>query len=129
MNIPKGSDAQCAENRSGRLCGICKSGSSVSLGSSSCLYCPNYWPGILVTIAVVFILSGIGLVVLILVLNLTVAIGTINAIIFYANIMAANRSALFLTSDVTVTFVFISWLNFEFGFDICLFDGLDMYVN
>ena len=129
LNIPKESDAQCAENRSGRLCGSCKPGFSVSLGSSSCLCCPSYWPGLLVTTVIVFILSGIGLVVLILVLNLTVAIGTINAIIFYANIMAANRSALFLTSNVTVASVFISWINFEFGFDICLFDGLDTYAK
>ena len=83
LNIPNGADTQCANHRSGLLCGTCKPGFSVSLGSSHCLLCPAYWPGLLVTIVIVFILSGIGLVALLLVLNLTVAIGTLNAIIFY----------------------------------------------
>jgi predicted outer membrane repeat protein len=34
LNLPHGSDAQCASNRSGILCGYCKPGLSVSLGSS-----------------------------------------------------------------------------------------------
>ena len=129
LNIPEGSDAQCASNRSGTLCGNCKPGFSVSLGSSSCYHCPAYWPGLLIIVVIVFIFSGIFLVALILVLNLTVAIGTLNAIIFYANIMAANRSALFSTSKVSFASVFISWLNFDLGFDTCFFDGMDTYVK
>ena len=92
LNRPNGSNALCASHRSGTLCGSCEAGRSVSLGSSRCLQCPSYWPGLLVVIVIVFILSGIGLVVLLLVLNLTVAIGTLNAIVFYANIMAATKS-------------------------------------
>ena len=129
LNLPNGSDTQCASNRAGTLCGTCKSGLSVSLGSSRCLHCPTYWPGLLVTIVIVFILSGIGLVALLLVLNLTVAVGTLNAIILYANIMAANKSALFSTSEVSFASVFISWLNFDLGFDTCFFDGMDTYVK
>ena len=108
---------------------LCKPGLSVSLGSSHCLHCPTYWPGWLVTIVVVFILSGIGLAVLLLVLNLTVAVGTLNAIIFYANIMAANKSAFFSTSEVSFASVFISWFNFDLGFDTCFYDGMDTYVK
>ena len=129
INIPKGADTQCASHRSGTLCGSCKSGFSVSLGSSACLRCPPYWPGLLVTIVIVFILSGIGLVALLLLLNLTVAIGTLNAIIFYANIVAANKSALFSTSEVGFASVFISWLNFDLGFNVCFFNGMDTYVK
>ena len=108
---------------------LCKPGLSVSLGSSHCLHCPTYWPGWLVTIVVVFILSGIGLAVLLLVLNLTVAVGTLNAIIFYANIMAANKSAFFSTSEVSFASVFISWFNFDLGFNTCFYDGMDTYVK
>ena len=126
LNIPNGADTQCANHRSGLLCGTCKPGLSVSLGSSHCLQCPTYWPGLLVTIVIVFILSGIGLVALLLVLNLTVAIGTLNAIIFYANILAANKSA---SSGVTFASVFISWLNFDIGIDTCFFDGMDTFVK
>ena len=128
LNHPNGSDAQCASNRTGTLCGTCKPGLSVSLGSSKCVYCPTYWPGLLVTIAIVFILSGIGLVAFLLALNLTVAIGTFNAIIFYANIVAANKSALF-PSGVSFASVFISLLNFDPGFDVCFFDEMDTYIK
>ena len=128
LNHPNGSDAQCDLNRMGTLCGTCKPGLSVSLGSSKCVHCPTYWPGLLVTIAIVFILSGIGLVAFLLALNLTVAIGTLNAIIFYANIVAANRSALF-PSGVSFASVFVSWLNFDLGFDTCFFDGMDTYIK
>ena len=99
------------------------------MGSSSCLPCPTYWPGLLAAIITLVILSGIGLVTLILVLNLTVAIGTINTIIFYANIIAVNKSALFSTSKVSFASVFISWLNFDLGFDTCILNGMDMYVK
>ena len=128
LNHPNGSDAQCDLNRMGTLCGTCKPGLSVSLGSSKCVHCPTYWPALLVTIAIVFILSGIGLVAFLLALNITVAIGTLNAIIFYANIVAANRSALF-PSGVSFASVFVSWLNFDLGFDTCFFDGMDTYIK
>ena len=128
LNLPNGSDAQCNSNRMGTLCGTCKSGLSVSLGSSICVRCPKYWPGLLVTIVVAFILLGIGLVAFLLLLNLTVAIGTLNAIIFYANIVAANKSVLF-PSGVSFASVFVSWLNFDLGIDVCFFDGMDTYVK
>ena len=129
LNVPNGADTQCASHRSGTLCGRCESGYSVSLGSSACLRCPPCWPALLVTIVIVFILSGIGLVALLMVLNLTVAIGTLNAIIFYANIVAANKSALFSTSEVSFASVFISWLNFDLGFNTCFFKGMDTYIK
>ena len=128
LNLPNGSDAQCNSNRMGTLCGTCKSGLSVSLGSSICVRCPKYWPGLLVTIVIAFILLGIGLVAFLLLLNLTVAIGTLNALIFYANIVAANKSILF-PSGVSFASVFVSWLNFDLGIDVCFFDRMDMYVK
>ena len=129
LNHLNGSNAQCASHHSGTLCGSCEAGHSVSLGSSRCLQCPTYWPGLLVVILMVFTLSGIGLVVLLLVLNLTVAIGTLNAIIFYANIMAATKSTFFSPSEVSFASVFISWLNFDIGIDTCFFDGMDTYIK
>ena len=130
LNLPNGLDAQCDLNRTGALCGTCKPGYSVSLGSSKCICCPHYWPALLVTIAIVFILSGIGFVAFLLALNLTVAIGTLNAIIFYANIVAANKSALFPSGvSFASVHVFISWLNFDLGFDICFFYGMDTYIK
>ena len=129
LNNPEGYEAQCTSHRSGTLCGSCKQNFSVSLGSSSCLPCPTYWPGITVIIITAFMLSGICLVALLLVLNVTVATGTLNAIIFYANIMAANKSAMLSSSKLKFASIFISWLNFDIGFDTCFFDGMDMYVK
>ena len=122
LNIPNGSDAQCAFNRSGKLCGKCKPGLSLSLSSSRCLVCSWYWPALLVAILLAGVLAGIALVVLILVLNMTVAIGTLNGIIFYANIINAYNT-LPIESPYIIR-LFISWLNLHLGFDVCLFDGM-----
>ena len=131
LNDPNGtgSDSQCASDRAGLLCGTCQPGLSVSLGSSRCLSCPNHWPWLVVAIVIAFILAGIALVIFLLVLNLTVAVGTLNAIIFYANIVAANRSVVFQTSEISFATVLISWLNFNIGFNTCFYDGMDTYVK
>ena len=67
-------------------------------------------------------IAGIALVIFMLALNMTVAVGTLNGILFYANIVAANANTYFLpfTSPDVVT-VFISWLNLDIGFDVCFY--------
>ena len=125
LNIPNGADAQCAHNRSGTLCGACSPGLSLSLGSSRCLLCQTHWPIVFVAITIGSIFAGIILVASLLMLNLTVAIGTLNGLIFYANIVAANRYKFFpCTSFISV---FVSWFNFELGIDTCFFDRMDFY--
>ena len=71
-----------AYNRSGLLCGKCQKGFSLVFGSSKCLKCSNNYLSLLIA----FALAGLILVIFLLVLKLTVAIGTINGLIFYANI-------------------------------------------
>ena len=124
LNIPNGADAQCAHNRSGLLCGACSHGLSLSLGSSRCLPCHTHWPEVLVTIIISSLLGGIILVASLLMLNLTVANGTLNGLIFYANIMAANQDKFFPSSFIMV---FLSWINLELGIDTCFFEGMDFY--
>jgi hypothetical protein len=125
LNTPNGTDAQCAHNRSGLLCGACSSGLSLSLGSSRCLQCHTHWPGVLIAIIVSTLLAGLALVASLLILNLTVAVGTLNGLIFYANIVTANQHKFFpSTSFITVA---ISWLNLELGIDTCFCDGMDFY--
>ena len=68
------------------------------------------------------LIAGIAVVIFMLTLNLTVAVGTLNEILFYANIVAANADIYFirfLSSNNIVT-VFISWLNLDIGFDVCI---------
>ena len=127
LNIPDGADAQCAFNRSGVLCGACKPGLSLSLDSSDCVACSSYWPVTFIVIIIAGFLAGLALVALVLILNLTVAVGTLNGIIFFANIVNVNRTILFPFSTPNFVTVFISWLNLELGFDICFFEGMDAY--
>ena len=119
LNIPNGADIQCAHNRSGLLCGSCSPGLSLSLGSSHCLQCLAYWPGVLVVIITSSLLAGLILVASLLMLNLTVAAGTLNGLIFYANIVAANQYKLFPSPSLTS--IFVSWLILELGIDTCFF--------
>ena len=128
LNQPNGADSQCTNNRSGLLCSTCRTGFSLSLGSSRCIQCSTTnWPVKLAIIITSAIISGLLLVTFLLSFNLTVAVGTLNGIIFYANIVFANRSILLPSSTPIFITIFISWLNLEIGFDTCFYDGLDTY--
>ena len=127
LNRPDGSNEQCVSNRHGILCGSCRLNYSLSLGSSKCLKCPDNWHGQLVAIVIAAVFAGMILVVLTLWLNLTVATGTLNSIIFYANIIYADRSIYFGQLPLTFIPIFISWLNLDIGFDICFFERMDAY--
>ena len=129
LNQPNGADAQCAYNRSSLLCGSCEPGLSLSLGSSLCLSCPIHWPALLTSITIAAILAGIALVTLLLTLNMTVAVGTLNGLLLYVNILSANRSILLPFQEQNYITVLISWLNLELGIDICYFEGMDTYAK
>ena len=126
LNTLNGADDQCAPHRTGLLCGACKPGYSLAAGSSHCITCHNWYIPIA---ALSVIVAGIALVVLILVLNLTVAVGTINGLIFYANVVATNSSVFLPFSKPNVFTVFIAWLNLSVGFDTCFFKGTDAYIK
>ena len=131
LNLQNGSDAQCANNRRGLLCGMCLSDHCLSLASSKCLEVPNKLYEQAVGILVSAFFAGIILVVLILFLNLTVAVGTLNAIIFYANIINAHKSTYFDQSSVVFApvSVLISWLNLDIGIDACFYKEMDTYAK
>ena len=129
LNLPNGSDAQCANNRNGILCGRCKPHYSLSLGSSNCIKCGKHWYGLLAGIIIAAFFAGIILVFLLLMFNITVAVGSMNSIIFYANIVYANRSIYFSAPHSTPIKVFISWLNLEIGIDTCFYEGMDTYFK
>ena len=116
-------NSQCTFNHSGILCGGCKTGLSLVLGSAQCLPCSNSYLALLIP----FALAGVVLVVFLKVLNLTVSVGTINGLILYANIVSANYTFFFPPETVNFLTVFISWLNLDLGFETCFFDGLTGY--
>jgi len=87
-------DVQCQFNRSGILCSQCQHELSMVFGSSRCKKCTN----VHILITLIVIVAGIVLVLLLYLLNLTITNGTINGIIFYANIVSINDSV-FLVND------------------------------
>ena len=119
-------DNQCDFNHSGVLCGSCKEGFSITLGSSKCAPCTDKFLGLIPA----FTLAGVVLVVFLTVLNLTVAVGTINGLIFYANINQATRETFGLTANSSrIMSVFIAWLNLDLGLEVCFSGKLDNYTK
>ena len=129
LNLVNGSDAQCANNRSGLLCSLCQPGLSLSLGSSRCIPCSRSWYTSYVPIILITMIAGILLVVVLLTFKLTVDTGLLNGLIFYANIIGANTSTFFsgLLPSTKFNLALISWLNLEVGFDVCFFEGMNTY--
>ena len=116
-------DSQCAFHRAGILCGSCKPGLSQALGSSQCLKCSHKY----LSLIVVFVVAGIVLVVILNALDLTVASGIINGLVFYANIVKANDATFFPKQSFLS--VFVAWLNIDLGIETCFYNGLDGYVK
>ena len=119
-------DEQCALHRSGILCGKCQHNFSHVRGSSNCKHCSNLW--ILLTIPFAF--AGVALAVFLMLLNLTVSVGSINGLIFYANIVRANQ-AVFFPNGLSNSFLnwFIAWVNLDLGFEVCFYNGMGSYAK
>ena len=116
-------DIQCDYNRSGLLCGQCKEGYSLVLGTSQCRKCANIYLLLLIP----FALMGVALVFLLLVCKFTVAAGTLSGLVFYSNIVGVNRTIFLPVRSTDALSVFIAWLNLDFGLEICFYDGMDAY--
>ena len=128
IDLQHNPDAQCDFNRAGKLCGKCKDKYSLAIGSSHCIQCPNNN-----NLALLIFFAAVGplLVFMISVFNLTVTKGTVNGLIFYANIVWAYQSVFFPSikayNALHVLKPFIAWLNLDFGIETCFYRGLDMY--
>ena len=121
-------DRQCQQHKSGTLCGSCTTGYSLVLGSNECMECTTNYN--MAALIILFAFMGIALVVLLIVLNLTVSVGTINGLLFTANIIKLYQPV-FLGNQISVPFFsqIVSWLNLDFGIKICFYNGMDRYVK
>ena len=120
------SDLQCQFNRAGILCSQCQHHLSMVFGSSRCMLCTN----IHILITIIIIVAGIVLVTSLYVLNLTVTNGTINGLIFYANVVSINDSIFLVNNNVFKPLrIFISFLNLDLGIETCFYNGMDSYVK
>ncbi len=114
-------DMQCSSNRSGRMCGECQKGLSLTLGRNECAKCSS----VSLLFIIVFALAGVVLVVLLFVLRLTVTEGSINGLIFYVNVLKMNQALLLPGKKTNFLSVFTAWMNLDVGIDLCFYDGMD----
>ena len=121
-------DTQCADNRTGIICGQCQDSFSVALGNFRCIKCSNTHKFAFLWLIPLFAVMGLILVLAILLLDITVSIGLINGLIFYANILSiSGLTNNYNCSIHTLLSVFISWVNLDFGIKTCFYSGMDMY--
>ena len=118
------SDKQCDLNRSDFLCGACRKGYSLVLGTARCMNCTNNYH---LALLIPFGVMGVALVFLLLVCKLTVAAGTLSGLVFYANIVGVNRTIFLPVESPNAFSVFIAWLNLDFGIETCFYVGMDAY--
>ena len=117
------SHTQCNGNRAGTLCGGCRVGLSLTLGYPECKRCNNSTLAFLI----LFFLAGMILVFFIKFLNITIANGVLNGIIFYVNILNVMGAVVFPDSTTTPLTIFIAWMNLDWGIQSCFFDGYNAY--
>ena len=117
------SDSQCEPHRTGMLCGKCEDAYSLTLGNHDCKKCSNIYLLLILPIAV----AGLLLVVVLFALNLTVTEGSINGLIFYANVLSMSNAVQFSERGSRYIYTFLAWLNLDLGIATCLYDGMDGY--
>ena len=117
----------CQKKRTGVMCGECLKGYSVVFGSGECMECTN-WS--LFTLGF-YIICGPLLIFVLYSLRLTLTAGTLNGLIFFVQAtnvgilqaLHAFESYHFGLSKFLI--VFLSLLNFNLGFPLCFFEGMD----
>ena len=115
---------QCDFNRNGTLCGQCQMNFSLALGSLHCIPCDNNHA----TLSLLFALVGVALITINFLFRLTVSLGTLNGLFFYANIIQANHQPFFSRATINIFTIFISWLNLDLGIETCFYDSMDIYA-
>uniref|UniRef100_A0A1X7U264 TRP C-terminal domain-containing protein n=2 Tax=Amphimedon queenslandica TaxID=400682 RepID=A0A1X7U264_AMPQE len=120
-------DTQCVDTRGQRMCGSCRDGYSLLMGSNKCGQCHNNY--MMIAWIALFAVMGVLLVVLLIALNLTVSVGTLNGLLFYANIVKLYEPVFSRKGALPVLSQVISWINLDFGFEICFYNGMDSFAK
>ena len=117
-------DVQCDNNREGIMCSQCLDGKSAVFGSFQCHSCSYGW----LALIPLFALAGIVIVVILFTFNLTVLQGSINGIVLYVNILTLMDDFLeeFSVRPLRVP---LALINFDLGFTLCFFHGMDEFTK
>ena len=113
---------QCTTSRAGQLCGKCIDGYSLVLGSNACKDCRGI-NNAFITLIIPFVVAGIVLVIFLLFFNLTVSVGTINSLVFFANNLKTFEPY-YEHKRIPMLSQFISWLNLDVGIETCFFNEM-----
>ncbi len=119
---PPNYDAQCTENshRTGVLCGGCEAGYSAVFSSNECKICSNYYLFLIPTFAVI----GVVLFVVILLFEITVDKGWINAVFFYCNIISLYSFVVVSDFSLQLFLLPTHLLSLQPGIGVCFYDGM-----
>ena len=127
----------CLHNRYGVLCGKCDETKnySVVFGSNECKQCSNWW---LLTL-LLYAIAGPLLIFVSYSLKLTLTTGTLNGIIFYAQVANAGLIQLMTVSysgqykPLSVIYkcnvFFLSAINLNLGFPLCFYNGMNQLLK
>ena len=119
-------DTQCQQYRTGLLCSHCTDGYSIIFGSSKCKKCTNTHLAFILFI----LLTGILLTVFLFICNLTVTTGTVNGIILYVNMVEMNSHLFNLQERLVEPFLsYLTITNLGLCFEMCFFNGMDIYMK
>jgi len=119
-------NTQCQPHRTGQLCSVCKKNYSMVFGSRKCRKCSTLH----LLFIILIILNGLFLVFFLFFLNFTVTTGTINGIIFYVNIVFTNNTYFNLPDRLITPFsAYLSITNLSLCFEMCFYNGMDMYAK
>jgi len=118
---------QCGKYRTGVSCGECEEGYGLQLSNFECEKCHNRYLSLLA----LFAFAGVTLITILFLLHMTIAKGTINGLIFYANVVSICSSHFFPyqknPKPILLLQVFIAWINLDFGVPICFHSQLQHY--
>ena len=119
-----GSADICIESREGTLCGSCIGNYSTVFGSNKCSQCSN-WSLFTLTF---YAVAGLLLVVLLFSVGLTISTGTLNGVIFFANMWNTGLLEILKYQNKSFWFdisqMYISLLNLGLGYPLCFYDGM-----
>ena len=117
----KSFDEQCADgyNRTGLLCGLCRDGNSVVLGTRRCKVCSN---NAFLALILVFAAAGILLIALVAFLKVSVGEGYINGLLFYSHIVSPYIFD--LAPMAPAIFLPVSFLSLALGIETCFYNGM-----
>ena len=115
-------DAQCAEgyNRGGLLCGACREGYSIVLGTKRCLQCIN---NTFLALIVAFMAAGVLLFIVVAFLKVSVSEGYLNGLLFYSHILSPFIFRLVPTAPVIL--LPVAFLNLDLGIETCFYNGMN----